>query len=115
MNPEYLGNELMKKYAPKPEVIDACNKYPDCHTCITADEQGIKCGWCMGAFLDYKEQGLTKYKCGGFKDDEPRSFTCGKDFKTEDCSGYKCDWSTSKCSYSEQGSFPDEATCNATC
>jgi len=66
MNLEYLGNELLLKYS-QPEIDeDACNKYPDCHSCITAREDSVKCGWCMGAFLDYKDAGLTKFKCGGF-------------------------------------------------
>lgn len=45
---------------------DDCNKFADCHACITANEGDIKCGWCLGATLDYKGVGVTSYKCGGF-------------------------------------------------
>jgi len=45
---------------------DDCNKYADCHKCITATEGNIKCGWCLGDTLDYKGIGKTSYKCGGF-------------------------------------------------
>jgi hypothetical protein len=68
MDAEYLGDQLMKKYKLKDDIIDSCNKYPDCHSCITASEQDNKCGWCMGAYLDYKDKGLTKFKCGGYKE-----------------------------------------------
>jgi len=40
-----------------PYDLDACNKYPTCHECITASEGGVKCGWCQGGTLNYKEGG----------------------------------------------------------
>jgi hypothetical protein len=95
--------------------IDACNKYPDCHSCITAKEGDIKCGWCQGGTLNYHDHGQTKFKCGGYKDGVPFQFTCPRAFKTEDCQGYKCDWTNHTCSFAQEGQFPDEATCKQTC
>lgn len=66
MSLDYLGDELLRKYSQPEFEEDACNKYPDCHSCITATEDHVKCGWCMGAYLDYKDRGMTKFKCGGF-------------------------------------------------
>ena len=94
---------------------DACNHYPDCHSCITAHEGDVKCGWCQGGNLTYKGAGLTKFKCGGYKDDEPYKFTCPRAFKTEDCKGYVCDYTNYTCTNSTQGQFPDEASCKASC
>jgi len=91
---------------------DDCNKFADCHLCITATEKGIRCGWCLGATLDYKGIGKTSYKCGGFQAGKPYNFTCGNDFRTVDCKGYACDPVSSKCSMSDDGQFPTLSSCD---
>ena len=101
--------------ADAPFDMDACNKYPDCHSCINAKEGGVKCGWCQGGTLNYLDGGQTKFKCGGYQDGVPFKFTCPRAFKTEDCEGYKCDWTNHTCSFATEGQFPDEQTCKQTC
>jgi len=94
---------------------DDCNKYADCHKCITATEGNVKCGWCLGDTLNYKGIGKTSYKCGGFQAGKPYNFTCGIDFRTTDCKGYACDLGTKKCSISDDGQFPDLPSCADNC
>jgi len=104
-----------RKLAAVQENHDACNVYADCHQCITANEGGIKCGWCLGGTLDYKNVGTTTFKCGGFKAGQPYNFTCPVDFRTVDCKGYSCDIVSRKCSISEDGQFPDLPSCADIC
>lgn len=94
---------------------DACNQFADCHKCITASIGNIKCGWCLGGVLNYKGVGPTSFKCGGFAAGQPYNFTCPVDFRTVDCKGYACDQGTQKCSISDDGSFPDLASCAKIC
>lgn len=49
------GDELLDELR-APLDIDACNKYPDCHSCISAKEGDVKCGWCQGGTLNYHDQ-----------------------------------------------------------
>lgn len=93
---------------------DECNSFGDCHTCI-GEHQGVKCGWCLGGTLSYRGIGKTVYKCGGFKAGEPYNFTCPADFRTTNCQGYACDWSSKKCSVSDDGQFPDALSCEDAC
>jgi len=87
-----------------PEDIDGCNKYPTCHTCINATTpDGLQCGWCLGGTLNYKDHGNTTFKCGGFKVGKPHDFTCPAEFRTSDCSGFNCNFTSHKCSKSDQG------------
>ena len=53
------AEEALKVAAP--QANDACNKHMSCHECITASEPGVKCGWCMGGKLNYKDGGATKF------------------------------------------------------
>jgi hypothetical protein len=95
---------------------DGCNKYPTCHTCINATTpDGLQCGWCLGGTLDYKDVGNTTFKCGGYKEGTPNKFTCPADFRTSDCSGFVCNFTTHKCTKNEAGEFPTEEACNKTC
>lgn len=98
-----------------PNDIDSCNKYADCHACITASDDNVKCGWCQGGTLNYEDAGQTKFKCGGYKQGEPYKFTCPKAFKTEDCQGYNCNWTNNTCTFAAEGQFPDEAACKKIC
>lgn len=93
---------------------DECNSFGDCHTCI-GEHQGVRCGWCLGGTLSYRGIGKTVYKCGGFKANQPYNFTCPADFRTTNCKGYACDFSTKKCSESDDGQFPDALSCNQAC
>jgi len=96
--------------------IDECNKYTSCHPCINASTpDGIECGWCLGGTLNYKGVGNTTFKCGGFKAGQPHAFTCPAEFRTTDCSGFNCNFTSHKCSQSEQGQFPTMDACNKTC
>ena len=108
-------NEAVEELRDEPNDLDACNKYPTCHECITASTGNIKCGWCQGGTLNYKEGGQTKFKCGGYKEGEPYKFTCPRAFKTEDCEGYNCDWNKLTCTFAEEAQFPDEQACKAIC
>lgn len=91
---------------------DACNKFPDCHSCITAREGDIRCGWCQGGNLTYEDVGLTKFKCGGYTTGQPHNFTCPASFKTVDCEGWTCNWSNNTCFKSgDDGQYLDNATC----
>jgi hypothetical protein len=94
--------------------VDQCNSFGDCHTCI-GEHQGVRCGWCLGGTLSYRGVGKTVYKCGGFKAGTPFNFTCPADFRTTDCKGYACDWSSKKCSESDDGQFPDALSCDQAC
>lgn len=99
-----------------PPTQDACNKYNSCHPCINASTPGgIECGWCLGGTLNYDKIGNTTFKCGGFKAGQPYAFTCPAEFRTTDCSGFNCNWTSQKCNASESGQFPDMAACNKTC
>lgn len=109
-SPKQLADELRG-----PNDIDSCNKYPDCHSCITARDGDVLCGWCQGGTLNYKDAGQTKFKCGGYKAGEPYKFTCPRAFKTEDCQGYNCNWSNNTCVFSEEGQWPDEDACKKIC
>ena len=83
---------------------DACNKYNSCHTCINASTPtGVECGWCLGGTLVYDKIGNTTFKCGGFKAGTPKHFTCPAEFRTTDCSGFNCNWTSHKCNASESG------------
>jgi hypothetical protein len=93
---------------------DECNSFGDCHTCI-GEHQGVKCGWCLGGTLSYRGIGKTVFKCGGFKAGQPYNFTCPADFRTTNCKGYACDWSTKKCAESDDGQFPDALSCTEAC
>jgi len=94
---------------------DKCNEYGDCHSCIAANSGNVDCGWCLGGSLSYEGIGKTPYKCGGFAAGQPYNFTCPADFRTTDCKGYSCDWSSKKCSMSDDGQFPDEESCHDAC
>lgn len=94
---------------------DHCNEYGDCHTCISASVGGVSCGWCLGGTLSYQGVGKTPYKCGGFAAGKPFNFTCPADFRTTDCKGYACDWSSQKCAISDNGQFPDAESCHDAC
>jgi len=98
-----------------PEVSDKCNEYGDCHSCIAASAVDVDCGWCLGGTLSYEGIGKTPYKCGGFAAGKPYNFTCPADFRTTDCKGYSCDWSSKKCSMSDDGQFPDAESCHDAC
>jgi len=115
MDTELVGKRNLKAVGKAQFGNDDCNKFADCHACITAEEGGIKCGWCLGDTLDYKGIGKTSYKCGGFQAGKPYNFTCGIDFRTVDCKGYRCDVSASKCSISDDGQFPTLPSCNIVC
>jgi len=93
---------------------DTCNTFGDCHTCI-GEHEGVRCGWCLGGTLSYRGVGKTVFKCGGFKAGEPYNFTCPADFRTTDCKGYACNWSTQKCAESDDGQFPDALSCHDAC
>jgi hypothetical protein len=109
-SPKQLADELRG-----PNDLDTCNKYPDCHSCITARDGDVLCGWCQGGTLNYKDAGQTKFKCGGYKAGEPYKFTCPRAFKTEDCQGYNCNWSNNTCVFAEEGQWPDEDACKKIC
>jgi hypothetical protein len=101
-----------------PEVSDACNAYPDCHSCITASEQGVKCGWCMGGKLDYFGVGPTEFQCGGYKEGTPSKFTCEPLFQTVDCTGFACNWTTPsgpQCYKKDPAEFATAEACGKTC
>jgi hypothetical protein len=96
--------------------IDECNKYTSCHPCINATTpDGIQCGWCLGGTLDYKDKGNTTFKCGGYKTGVPHDFTCPAEFRTSDCSGFNCNFTSHKCAKAEAGQFPTMEACNKTC
>lgn len=83
---------------------DACNEFKSCHDCINASSPtGIECGWCLGGTLVYDKIGNTTFKCGGFKAGEPKHFTCPAEFRTTDCSGFSCNWTSHKCNATENG------------
>ena len=98
--------EIFALAAPMEE--DPCNKYPDCHSCITADESqhALKCGWCMGGKLNYFGVGETQFQCGGYKEGTPAKFTCEPLFQTTDCAGFGCNWTNPK-----QPKSPGERAC----
>lgn len=97
-----------------PRDVDSCNKYKDCHGCISS-EGALKCGWCLGGTLSYPGVGKTTFKCGGYKDGSPHDFTCPADFRTTDCSGFACDWTAKTCTKVDNGEFPTLKACNDTC
>lgn len=61
-------SEVKETKALAPFDQDACNKYENCHDCISAQEAGdLNCGWCLGGTLNYEKIGNTTFKCGGYK------------------------------------------------
>jgi len=97
------------------DASDKCNEYGDCHSCIGAKTADVTCGWCLGGTLSYAGVGKTPYKCGGFASGQPYNFTCPADFRTTDCKGYACDWSSKKCNMTDDGQFPDAESCHDAC
>jgi len=89
----------------------------NCSVCIAAHEGPVKCGWCLGGDVIYNDTGKSPFKCAGFEEDQPKDFTCTNDFRTSDCSGVSCNWTTTSptCYHSDHGDYPDEKTCQATC
>jgi hypothetical protein len=97
---------------------DECNQYTDCHSCITASAQNVKCGWCMGGTLEYKSKGKTSFHCGGYKENEPYKFTCAPRFQTEDCLGFTCNWTNWEaptCDKEDPGQYTTAAACEVDC
>lgn len=108
------NENLLEEIAPRDE--DACNKYPNCSTCIgaTGKTPGLSCGWCLGANLIYGKTNTT-FKCGGWETGKGYNFTCPAEFRTSDCSGYSCDWIKKVCTSKPNGDFPTMKSCNDTC
>ena len=96
---------------------DPCNKYSDCSTCIAAHEGDLSCGWCLGGDIIYNTTGKSQFKCAGYKEGKAPPFTCTRDFRTEDCSGWSCSWNATnpQCSKTDDGQFSDKASCEKTC
>jgi len=109
--------DLLELFGDLMATNDPCNKYPTCHTCITAVEAGVKCGWCMGGFLNYNQTGMTTFHCGGYQNGKPAAFTCAPRFQTEDCKGFSCKWGAKQptCGISDPGEFATNKSCSEVC
>eukprot|EP00048_Salpingoeca_helianthica_P005444 m.87928 g.87928 ORF g.87928 m.87928 type:complete len:904 (+) comp13602_c1_seq1:1215-3926(+) len=96
---------------------DPCNQFRTCSSCIGQHEGQFQCGWCMGSTIFYNDTGDSGLKCAGFIQGQPLPFSCSIDFRTEDCSGYSCNYSTPQpqCQVTPDGTFSSQAQCENTC
>jgi hypothetical protein len=97
---------------------DPCNAYLNCTECIAVKTPDLQCGWCLGGSIIYNTSVVpSEYKCAGFQAGHSLPFTCTADFRTEDCAGISCNWTSSQptCYKSDAGEFPDLPTCEETC
>jgi len=117
-SPAHAQVALMRRGVPQVQHNpDPCNQFPTCTTCIGQHSGAFQCGWCMGATIVYNDTGDSGLHCAGFVQGQPLPFTCNKDFRTEDCSGYSCNYTTAQpqCLISQDGSFTDQTQCEQTC
>jgi len=112
-------------------VRDPCMKYPDCHSCISAEEQ---CGWCSVNVL-YFNGTVEGKNCAGLNTTVGPTINCTGSFSTQDCSfvtttsasstgqstggpatnNYVCDPTNYTCSQSSAGGGTSKDTCESQC
>ena len=96
---------------------DPCNQFQTCSSCIGQHEGQFQCGWCMGGTVVYNDTGDSGLHCAGFIKGQPLPFTCPRDFRTEDCAGYVCNYTVSQpqCSITGDGTYSSLTDCEKTC
>jgi hypothetical protein len=121
--PLLLGAPKKPVAAPAPAVmrrnadpVDPCNVFSSCTECLAEHFGDIECGWCMGGTINYNGS-ASSFRCGGFQQGVAPKFTCPFDFRTEDCTGWNCNYTAAQptCTQTEDGSFSTQDQCEQTC
>eukprot|EP00053_Salpingoeca_punica_P019581 m.199638 g.199638 ORF g.199638 m.199638 type:complete len:435 (+) comp17685_c1_seq4:3725-5029(+) len=71
----------------------------------------------MGGNLIYNNTGDAGVQCGGYVKGNPLPFVCPKDFRTETCAGYSCNYTANQpqCVPSNDGEFSTLTDCQQVC
>jgi len=97
---------------------DPCNRFLTCSACVGQREGQFQCGWCMGGTIVYNDTGDSGLHCAGFIASQPAlPFYCPLDFRTEDCTGYSCNYTSSQpqCQVTSDGTYSSQTQCEETC
>jgi len=96
---------------------DPCNAFLSCTVCVAHSTTDLTCGWCTDSTIVYNDTGDSGLKCGGFTNGQKMDFTCAHGFTTEDCTGYKCNYTGTQptCDECENGDFSTKDLCEAQC